>query len=106
MLAVRAAHALDGGRAAILTPARRTELESLAKLIGLRAFDASLVIAIVQDAARAGRPPLNEDVERRLMLVRPADPGRDAVPAWQYLVAAAVLGLTIFVCLTRWVSGG
>jgi hypothetical protein len=43
--------ALEGGRAAILRPERRQALIAQAKRLGLRPFDANLVIAIVQDAA-------------------------------------------------------
>src|SRR6185295_11957443 len=58
VLAVRASQSLEGGAAAILAPERRRRLISFALGMGLRAFDANLVIAIVQDAARCGLPPL------------------------------------------------
>lgn len=53
-LAARAA--LQGGRAAILTPERRQSLNRLAQDMGVRPFDATLIIAAVQDRARAGLP--------------------------------------------------
>jgi hypothetical protein len=45
---------LQGGRAAILTPESRDQLLGLAERLGLRTFDAHLLIATVQDAARRG----------------------------------------------------
>ncbi len=54
VLAIRAAESLQG---AILGPERRDRLVKLGKLMGLTAFDANLVIAIVQDQARRGHAP-------------------------------------------------
>jgi hypothetical protein len=45
---------MQGGRAAIITPVDRDELLARAKQLGLRPFDAHLLIATVQDAARRG----------------------------------------------------
>gem|GEM_PF-6657509 len=45
---------LEGGRAAILRPQRREELLALSHRMGFRPFDANLIIALVQDAARRG----------------------------------------------------
>jgi hypothetical protein len=53
VLAVRTAEQLQG---TILPPQQRYKLIRLGKLIGLTAFDANLVIAIVQDRARRGYP--------------------------------------------------
>lgn len=57
ILALRTAEALDGGRAAVLRPESRRRLLQLAHMLGVRAFDANLVIAIVQDGARRGETP-------------------------------------------------
>lgn len=54
VLAVRTAEQLQGD---ILAPDRRQKLQQLGKLLGLTAFDTSLVIAIVQDQARRGYAP-------------------------------------------------
>ena len=56
VLAVRTAEQLEGD---ILIPERREKLLRLAKPLGLTQFAASLVIAIVQDQARRGHPPLD-----------------------------------------------
>ena len=47
-------HALQGGRAAIVTPDARDALVVRARGLGLREFDAHLIIATVQEAARRG----------------------------------------------------
>jgi hypothetical protein len=51
VLAVRAHSQLQG---ATLTPDRRERVMRTARLLGVRPFDASLIIAIVQDQARRG----------------------------------------------------
>ena len=56
VLAVRVAEALEGP---ILRPEKRERLLRLARVMGLRSFDANLVIAIVQDQARRGHDPAN-----------------------------------------------
>lgn len=70
VLAVRTANAIEGGRAAVLPPESRARLLSLATRLGLRPFDANLVIAIVQDGARSGEGPLEDQAQRRLALIR------------------------------------
>ncbi|MEM6391791.1 MAG: hypothetical protein AAF797_03375 [Planctomycetota bacterium] len=54
VLAMRAGEALQGS---VLTPDRRQGLMRLASVMGLTAFDASLILAIVQDQARRGHRP-------------------------------------------------
>lgn len=73
IFAARVAESLQGGRAAVLPPHTRRNLLTLASVVGLRPFDANLLIAIVQDAARTGRSPLDADTARQLAFVRPAD---------------------------------
>jgi hypothetical protein len=53
VLALRTAEQLQG---AILGPEKRERLLGLGRSLGLRDFDANLVIAIVQDQARRGHP--------------------------------------------------
>lgn len=48
------AAALDGGRAAVLSPERRRRVIDIGERLGVRAFDANLVIAVVQDRVRRG----------------------------------------------------
>ena len=99
MLALRTAVTLTGGVAAILTPDKRRSLETIARRLGLRPFDAALVFAIVQDAARRGDSIADRGsspaVVERLRLVRPADPADSGDPFW-CAAAAAVLSVVFF----------
>lgn len=107
-LAVRAATSLEGGRAAILAPERRRCLVALGTRLGLRPFDSSLVIAVVQDGARSGTGALGRDTEDRLLLVPPAGVGpAGQIDAWftPAALAAATLGVVILYALIRWVTG-
>lgn len=58
VFAVQVAGQLEGGRAAVLTAERRRGLLRRAQGLGLRAFDANLIIAVVQDEARRGADTL------------------------------------------------
>ncbi|MGP1345722.1 MAG: hypothetical protein ACTS3F_03530 [Phycisphaerales bacterium] len=55
-----ASAALEGGRAAILRPARRRRLDRLARSLRIRPFQAALIIAMAQDAARMGSPLVHD----------------------------------------------
>lgn len=110
VLALRIYESIEGGRAAILRPHKRRNLVALATRLGLRPFDANLIIAIVQDAARCGEAPLGPEVTSRLTLVR--TPGRERETGPQFglrvllgaMGAAAVLGYLIFDALVAWVA--
>lgn len=73
IVAVQVERALQGGSSAILPPDARSRIMALAERVGLRTFDASLVIAVIQDAARSGEDPLGPLAVDRLRLVRPGD---------------------------------
>ena len=49
---------IQGGRAAILAPGDRADLLESARRLGLRPFDAALLIAVVQDRVRRGEDPM------------------------------------------------
>lgn len=116
VLAVRVAESLEGGRAAVLTPEKRRRLVALATRMGLRPFDANLVIAIVQDSARSGERPTGPEVAGRLSLI----PAPAAVPAeadgvarspsvWEVagpVAAAVALGVVLLRAMIGWVTGG
>jgi hypothetical protein len=100
--------ALEGGRAAILVPERRARLLALATRLGLRPFDANLVIALAQDRVRRGeaasplpgfaassRPPIRTGRRARLDL-------RGMVS----LVAGGVLGGFAAVGVINWFISG
>ncbi|MBX3322894.1 MAG: hypothetical protein KF757_07885 [Phycisphaeraceae bacterium] len=92
VFAVRVAASLEGGRAGVLTPAKRDHLLRLADLFGLRPFDASLIIAIVQDSVRCGRKALGVTTAERLSLVRPVHAGRaDSRSVWMTRIGLCLM---------------
>ncbi len=104
IFATRVASALEGGRTGLLRPERRRELVVKADELGLRAFDANLVIAIVQDAAREGRS-LSPAAQQRLTLVRPAWEGKGESVAGPLLLAATTLAVIATLVLRSLVLG-
>jgi hypothetical protein len=104
VFAVRVASSLEGGALGALPPEKRQKLLKLATQLGLRAFDANLIIAIVQDGARTGEGSLGVSVAERVELVRPVG---DATPRWSpagALAASIALGLLLFLLLVAWVG--
>lgn len=114
ILAARTQAELQG---AALPADRRRRLLSLAHRLGLRPFDANLVIAIVQDQARGGSEagPLAE----RLRIVpspgRVADPVVAAdqsravagqTPSLAAMALGALLAGALLWCLLRWIEAG
>ncbi len=99
--AIEVAGSLEGGRAALLRPEVRRRLIASGVDMGLREFDSNLVIAIVQDAARAGE---RVDGDRLTMIGTARRPER----VWR---AAAILGWTLALALVMatvlasWVRG-
>jgi hypothetical protein len=117
ILALRVHASLEGGNAAVLRPAARQRLVRLATDLGLRAFDAHLVIAIAQDAARRGEPIAGEAATARLRLVGSAGaPAQDAHGPWgasdgeapraAIMVWGVLLGLVGAAMLAAWIAGG
>jgi hypothetical protein len=109
ILATSTSSILQGGRAAFLPPDRRHQLMTLAKRLGLRDFDASLVIAIAQDNARAGIDPQGREAASRLALVgEPRGPIPTPTTAWDWLrplAAATILGAVWAYLLGSWLLG-
>jgi hypothetical protein len=103
VLAVRTATLLEGGRAAILSPERRRRILAVAHRMGLRPFDASMVIAVVQDAARTGEAPLGRATQERLTLVRPPA-ATDVTPGALFAISLGLAAL-IFAAVARWMGG-
>lgn len=104
-LAVRTSAMLDGGKAAVLTPERRRNLVRLATQMGLREFDANLVIAIVQDGARTGEGALGLGVEQRLALVKEPAQASRGLPTWAVVALAVVGALALVATVARWIVG-
>ncbi len=81
---------------------------SLARRTGLRPFDAALVIAIVQDAARCGQEFARAaggapDVASRLALIR-APESSSAAHAAVALALAILLASGLFVAAMSWLG--
>lgn len=106
-LAVRTAALMEGGRVGLLRPENRRRVMETSRLLGLRAFDANLIIAIVQDAARTGDDPLGSEVQSRLQMVAPAgtfDKRRDNI--FTVCAIATTLALILGYALCKWVAAG
>lgn len=101
LFATSVAANLEGGRVAMLRPTRRSGLLVRAEELGLRPFDANLVIAIVQDAARDGRA-LSRETQERLVMV-PAASARNSVAP--HFLAAASISLVMLYGLMHWITG-
>lgn len=107
VFAVRVAYAIEPGPEPSLPPDRRRRLVTIAKALGLRPFDANLIIAIVQDAARCG-DPLGESVEERLGLIRPASRRGASWASLAIVVVASAATTAALVCWasSAWLPGG
>ncbi len=107
VFAVRVAYAIEPGPEPSLPSDRRRRLLSIAKALGLRPFDANLIIAIVQDAARSG-DPLGTSVEERLGLIRPAaQRGASWASLALVVIASAATTATLVVwVVSTWAIGG
>ncbi|MBC7833898.1 MAG: hypothetical protein H7Y88_02210 [Phycisphaerales bacterium] len=108
IFAARVGEQLQGGRAAILTPDRRETLRAIATRLGIRPFDASLVIAIVQDGARSGEGVLTPAVQGRVRMVgsgRPAGNGLSTLGhVVRSIVTAAALAALMLWAMTAWIT--
>ena len=112
VLSLRAAESLEGGRAALLRPERRRRLVELATRLGLRPFDANLVIAIVQDGARRGLSPDAPSTTATLALVPEpgaGDAARTRSTAGKYLalaLTALLLAGLMMALAVQWLIAG
>lgn len=113
ILARRAAEAIEGGRAAILRPEVRASLVATGERLGLRTFDANLILAIVQDDARAGWSHANGPscalpaaVVSRIGLVRPPsqEPTSERQQIAMRLLLAFAAGAAITVAVIQWIQ--
>ena len=102
ILAIKAGQALEGGRAAILGPQHRRDLVRHGAKLGLRPFEANLIIAVVQDHARRGETPA--DAQPTLSIINRPAPAADTQAAlrWYAAIASALAG-TMF--LIWWLLG-
>ncbi|MBI1190925.1 MAG: hypothetical protein GC200_09630 [Tepidisphaera sp.] len=100
--AAMVATSLEGGRAAILRPRARRALMSEGVKLGLRPFDTSLVIAIVQDAARRGEGVRTTPVQGRLGMVGAPN---ESERIWPILLGVFV-GIALLAILILLVEAG
>lgn len=84
-----ASHAYSQLQEGPLTPDQRSRLIDQAATMGMRTFDASLIIAIAQDHARNGRPI--QDAAPTLNLVRMQDTSRHHGLLWAGAAACAAV---------------
>lgn len=104
VFACRVASNLEGGRAAILRPQARDRLLGQAARLGLRPFDAHLIIAIVQDSARCGQEPLGLGTAERLPMIRkPHTPTPASLPIAARLGISLAVGALLAALAIRWV---
>ncbi len=115
LLAARVALALDGGRAGLLTPEQRDAVLRFAGRLGVRPFDAHVIIALVQDRARRGEPALGGELAEQLLLVSPVGgpaasggaTGAEATAAGSggVLPMAAGMGAVLALLMILWTAG-
>lgn len=109
VFAVRVRREIQGGVAAIIDPVARKRLLKLSNRLGLRDFDANLIIAIVQDDARrfpSALPVPSPESHASLRLVRPSvipseQPSALAVLA-RWSAAVGLAGVMAFAA-ARWI---
>lgn len=113
IFALRVSHSLEGGKAALLTPPRRRELIAAAVGAGLREFDANLIIAVVQDAARRGelgeKARAIQGMGPSLAMVGAVRRPRAMSARMKTTVVAAVTAIASLACfafMVRWLFGG
>ena len=94
-LAGETQRALQG---AVLAYEDRKRLLALANRLGIRAFDANLIVALVQDRARRGEP-LESASDTIEMLPRAVSPRRDWTPIW---TAAILIAMIVDSVLIAW----
>ena len=110
ILAARVREQLEGGRVALLPPERRRDLVTTATRMGLRPFDANLVIAIVQDATRRGEPLDDARTTGRLKMV-PSTGTRAEKARRRHREFTWAIGVTIVIAFAltvlaiRWITG-
>lgn len=111
VLAMRVRESLQGGAAAILPPEARSRVSDMGRRLGLRPFDVSLIIAIVQDEARVGGGRMNSEVAGRLAMVPGAvgQPGEEMPRTGMWWMAWAgatvVIGAVLAGLGAMWVVG-
>ncbi|MBX3362641.1 MAG: hypothetical protein KF912_05940 [Phycisphaeraceae bacterium] len=114
ILARRVVESLEGGAAAVLRPEIRSRLVTTGVRMGLRPFDANLVIAIMQDDARLAKAQpkpsgakVSPGAMSRLGLVRgPAEKDVQTSRAVLGRLAISILlGIALALAFVQWIVG-
>lgn len=103
VLAVRVAEQLQG---TVLPPDKRERLVKIGKMFGLTAFDANLIIAIVQDQARRGYAPAYCPTagEPQLRMVPPPQKTKWMTPQRTFMIAGIIMGfIALELIVLSWV---
>lgn len=103
VLAVRVAEQLEG---TVLPPAKRDRLVRMGKMFGLTAFDANLIVAIVQDQARRGYAPAHCPTagEPQLRMVPPPQQRQWMTGPRTLLIAGIITGfIALELVVLSWV---
>ena len=104
VLAVRVAEQLEG---ALLSPEKRHRLIRTAVVIGLTAFDANLIIAIVQDQARRGHtgPAAPQAAQEQLAMISlPQQRRRAAHKRRLHISITVAIILTLELAIILWLT--
>ncbi len=101
VLAVRAYSQLQGSA---LTPERRERVMRTARHLGVRPFDANVIVAIVQDQARRGEGL--SGAAPTLELIKRPERVRSAGSAWMRWVAAIATAIAANALLIMWLLRG
>lgn len=101
VLAVRAYSQLQGSA---MTLDRRQRVMQTAQQLGVRPFDANLIIAVVQDHARRGQP-LDAAASTISLLDPPAAASRGVDPVLLRWIAAVATAIAANSFLIWWLSG-
>ncbi|MHC5024040.1 MAG: hypothetical protein ACYTGG_09020 [Planctomycetota bacterium] len=100
VLAMRAYSQLQGST---LTPDRRERVLDTARRLGVRPFDANVIIAMVQDRARRGEPIASAAPTLDLL----ADPRmQQRRGAWRVWLLAITTAAALTFVIIRWIAGG
>jgi hypothetical protein len=89
---------------ATLGPERRDELMRSSRKLGLRPFEANLVIAIVQDRARTGQNAETVTPTLRLLSEASPEPSPQAESNWPRWLMAIAAAVAVAGLLLRWLA--
>lgn len=101
VFAARAFSQLDG---AALTADRREKLMRTAKVLGIRTFDASVIIAMVQDRARRGESLRDLTTTLKMIPINQRESVGESSALWRW---GAAIGCAILIAwlAARWIAG-